>query len=170
MLGFFWTRSACLWMAVLYMALGLILLLFPEMTGTLFCWALAAACVALAVSRFARWRQASRRGYNASGELVVGVLFTALALFCVLGSRILLSFVRRGGQIALGSGCQTGKLSVFRAVVGVSGSAFGAGNRHGGQSLWSDETGHSIFWPQLAFGRCVRFGNRPLYSFPRINV
>ncbi|WP_367925342.1 DUF308 domain-containing protein [uncultured Ruthenibacterium sp.] len=80
-------------MAVLYMALGLILLLFPEMTGTLFCWALAAACVALAVSRFARWRQASRRGYNASGELVVGVLFTALALFCVLGSRILLSFV-----------------------------------------------------------------------------
>ncbi len=80
------------------------------------------------------------------------------------------SLVGRGGQIALGSGCQTGKLSVFRAVVGVSGSAFGAGNRHGGQSLWSDETGHSIFWPQLAFGRCVRFGNRPLYSFPRINV
>ena len=37
MFGFFWTRSASPGLAVLYMVLGLVLLLFPEMTGTVRC-------------------------------------------------------------------------------------------------------------------------------------
>ena len=93
MFGFFWTRSASLGLAAVYMGLGLVFLLFPEMTGTVFCWALAAGAAAFSAARLVRWRQADRAGHSASGELVIGLLFVGLAVFCVLGERIILSFV-----------------------------------------------------------------------------
>ena len=71
MFGFFWTRSASLGLALLYMALGLVFLFFPEMTGTVFCWALAAGAAVFSVGRLVRWRQAEQAGRRASGELVI---------------------------------------------------------------------------------------------------
>lgn len=93
MFVFFWTRSASPGLALLYMALGLVLLLFPEMTGTVFCWTLAAGAAVFAAGRLLRWRQAAREGVRASGEAVLAAVFAALAVFCVLGSRVVLSFV-----------------------------------------------------------------------------
>lgn len=93
MFGFFWTRSASPGLAVVYMALGLTVLLYPEMTGAAFCWALAAGAAAFAAARLFRWRQAARRGERAAGEAVLAAVFAALAVFCVLGSRVVLSIV-----------------------------------------------------------------------------
>ena len=41
MFGYFWSRNATLGMAALYLVLGIVLLLFPGMSGTVFCWGLA---------------------------------------------------------------------------------------------------------------------------------
>ena len=48
MFQFFWTRSASIWISILYMALGLPLLLFPGISGTIFVWALSAGAAVYA--------------------------------------------------------------------------------------------------------------------------
>ena len=54
MFGYFWSRNATLGMAALYLALGVVLALFPGMSGTVFCWGLAAGAAIYAMG--ALWR------------------------------------------------------------------------------------------------------------------
>ena len=49
-LQFFWSRTASIWIALLYIILGLPLLLFPGASGSVFVWALAAGAAVYAVS------------------------------------------------------------------------------------------------------------------------
>lgn len=90
---YFWFRSASVIMAIVYMALGLILLLFPGASGTVFCWGLAAVLLAYAVSRFWFFYRARRDGYTASGTLTLGLLFAAFGIFCIARPDIILSFL-----------------------------------------------------------------------------
>ena len=50
MLQFFWTRSASIWIALLYMLLGIPMLFFPSLTGSLFVWALAGGMAAYGIT------------------------------------------------------------------------------------------------------------------------
>ena len=54
MFGYFWSRNATLGMAALYLVLGVVLTLFPGMSGTVFCWGLAAGAAIYAMG--ALWR------------------------------------------------------------------------------------------------------------------
>ena len=46
MFQFFWTRAASVWVAALYIAMGVLLFAFPAATGTFFVWALAGGAAA----------------------------------------------------------------------------------------------------------------------------
>ena len=89
----FWFRSASVGMARVYMLLGLVLILFPGLTGAVFCWALAAILIAAAVSRFWFFYKARRDGYTASGTLTLGLLFAAFGIFCFARPDVILSFL-----------------------------------------------------------------------------
>lgn len=45
-------RTTSLWASVLYMALGLVLTFWPGMSGTVFCWGIAAALILYAAHSF----------------------------------------------------------------------------------------------------------------------
>ena len=64
MFGYFWSRNATLGMAALYLVLGIVLLLFPGMSGTVFCWGLAAGAGLYAAGNFWRWHQGKKQGYS----------------------------------------------------------------------------------------------------------
>ena len=62
MFGYFWSRNATLGMAALYLVLGIVLLLFPGMSGTVFCWGMAAGAGLYAAGNFWRWHQGKKQG------------------------------------------------------------------------------------------------------------
>ena len=74
MFGYFWSRNATLGMAALYLVLGIVLLLFPGMSGTVFCWGLAAGAGLYAAGNFWRWHQGKKQGYSLPGLLLAGLL------------------------------------------------------------------------------------------------
>ena len=84
MFTFFWSRSASIWAAALYILLGLVLVLFPGMTGTVFCWALAIAAAVYAIGRLVRWFQGRKAGTASAADLLLGIIFLVLCLFCLL--------------------------------------------------------------------------------------
>ena len=57
MFQFFWSRTASVWIAVLYIALGLPLLLFPAVSGSVFVWSLATGAAVYAFSHLWRYIQ-----------------------------------------------------------------------------------------------------------------
>ena len=80
---FFLTSTASVWIAILYMFLGLPLLLNPVASGTLFIWALAAGSAVYAVSHLVRYIQGRKEGLASGGDLfltVVPLLFTVASL------------------------------------------------------------------------------------------
>ena len=93
MFTFFWSRSASIWAAALYILLGLVLVLFPGMTGTVFCWALAIAAAVYAIGRLVRWFQGRKAGTASAADLLLGIIFLVLCLFCLLRPASVLSFL-----------------------------------------------------------------------------
>ena len=62
MFGYFWSRNATLGMAALYLVLGVVLTLVPGMSGTVFCWGLAAGAAVYAAGALWRWHQGKKQG------------------------------------------------------------------------------------------------------------
>lgn len=93
MFKFFWSRSASVCTALAHVALGLILLLFPGMSGTVFCWVLAGGALAYAINRFWCFYQARKAGFTAAGTLTLGLLFTGFSIFCFARPNVILSFL-----------------------------------------------------------------------------
>ena len=60
MFEFFWVRAASVWIAVLYIVMGLLLLAFPGASSTLFVWVLAAGAAAYGASHLWRYIQGRR--------------------------------------------------------------------------------------------------------------
>ena len=75
-------RTTSLWASVLYMALGLVLTFWPGMSGTVFCWGIAAALILYAAHSFWYFIKARNLGFTASGTLVIGILCLAFGIFC----------------------------------------------------------------------------------------
>ena len=79
----YWTGTPSVWIAILYLFLGLPLLLNPVASGTFFIWALAAGSAVYAVSHLARYIQERKEGLASGGDLfltVVPLLFTIASL------------------------------------------------------------------------------------------
>ena len=93
MLEFFWTRTASIWIAILYMLLGLALLLFPGASGTIFVWALAAGAAVYGLSHLWRYIQSKRAGEGLGGDLFLGILPLVFALFALLRPYSILAFL-----------------------------------------------------------------------------
>lgn len=91
-------RTTSLWASVLYMALGLVLTFWPGMSGTVFCWGIAAALILYAAHSFWYFIKARNLGFTAGGTLVIGVLCLAFGIFCFSRPYVVLSFL----PIALG--------------------------------------------------------------------
>lgn len=93
MLQFFWTRTASVWIAVLYIVLGLPLLLFPGASGVIFVWALSAGAAVYAVSHLWRYLQSRKRGNPPGGDLFLTILPLAFAIFSLIWPQAILSFL-----------------------------------------------------------------------------
>ena len=92
-LQFFWSRTASVWIALLYMLLGLPLLLFPSISGSVFVWALAAGAAAYAISHLWRYIQGRKTGQGSGGDLFLAVLPLAFSIFALSWPQAILSFL-----------------------------------------------------------------------------
>ncbi len=93
MFNYFWSRNASVGMAVLYIALGLPLVLFPAAVGTAFVWALAIGCVMYAIPHLIRYLQGRKVGQSFGGDLFLTVLPLFFALFALFRPHVILSFL-----------------------------------------------------------------------------
>ena len=91
MVQFFWARSASVWIAVLYILMGGLLVLFPGASGTVFVWALAAGSAAYAASHLWRYLQGRRNGQADGGDLFLTILPAAFSIFSLLWPQAILS-------------------------------------------------------------------------------
>ena len=93
MFQFFWARSTSKWTAILYILLGLLLAIFPGISGTIFVWVLAAATGIFGLGHLIRYLQARKTGMASGGGLFLGILALLFALFCALRPHAILSFL-----------------------------------------------------------------------------
>lgn len=92
-LQFFWSRTASVWIALLYIILGLPLLLFPSASGSVFVWALAAGAAVYAASHLWRYIQGRKMEQASGGDLFLAVLPLAFAIFSISWPQAILSFL-----------------------------------------------------------------------------
>lgn len=93
MFQFFWSRTASVWIAVLYIALGLPLLLFPAVSGSVFVWSLATGAAVYAISHLWRYIQGHKTAAASSGDLFLFVLPMAFSIFSLFWPGVILSFL-----------------------------------------------------------------------------
>ncbi len=90
---FFWTRTASVWIAILYMLMGFPLLMFPDVSGLVFVWTLAAGAAVSAVSHFFRYLQARKTEQPSGGDLFLTVISLTFSVFSVFRPEAVLSFL-----------------------------------------------------------------------------
>ncbi|HIR28990.1 MAG TPA: DUF308 domain-containing protein [Candidatus Choladousia intestinigallinarum] len=93
MFDFFWNRKATMWSSWVYIVIGLILVLFPGISGAIFCWGLGIAALVYGAGRLFNWNKLRNAGYKVNGEAVVGVILVLIALVCFFRPASILSFL-----------------------------------------------------------------------------
>lgn len=91
MFQFFWTRTASVWVAALYILMGILLFAFPAASSTLFVWALAAGAGAYGLIHLIRYLQARKMGCGNPGDVFLAVLPAAFAAFSLIWPQAVLS-------------------------------------------------------------------------------
>lgn len=86
-------RRSALWTSIAFIILGMILAIYPEMSGILFTKGLAVVSLVYAAVRFYRWRKERLEGYLAIGDFAVGVVFTVIGLIGIFSPAVILSFL-----------------------------------------------------------------------------
>lgn len=92
-LQFFWSRTASVWIALLYIVLGLPLLLFPGTSGSIFVWSLAAGAAAYAISHLWRYLHGRKMDQASGTDLFLTVLPLAFSIFSIIWPEAILSFL-----------------------------------------------------------------------------
>ena len=64
MFDFFWNRKATMWSSWVYIVIGLILVLFPGISGAIFCWGLGIAALVYGAGRLFNWNKLRNAGYK----------------------------------------------------------------------------------------------------------
>ena len=93
MFDFFWTRTASLWLSILYIILGIPLLFFPTMSLTLFIWFLSGGLAIYGVSHLWRYLSGKKEGFYQTSDCIIGIIFLLLGLFCFLFAKAILSIL-----------------------------------------------------------------------------
>ena len=93
MTWFFSTGGSSPLGGVLCTILGLILLLFPGMSGSVFCWALAAGALLLGATHLVSYYNARRQGFSGAGDGFVGLFFVLIGVFCLISPATVLSLL-----------------------------------------------------------------------------
>ncbi len=93
MFRFFWARSASVWLAVLYMIIGIFLALFPGLSGIIFVRIIAAVSLIFAVINLYRYIKNRMDMLQDGVHLFAGVLFLIFSLFCFIKPEIVLSIL-----------------------------------------------------------------------------
>lgn len=93
MFQFFWSRTASVWIAILYIMLGLPPFLFPAVSGTVFVWSLAAGAAVYAFSHLWRYIQGHKNDSSSSGDLFLFILPLTFSIFSVFWPGVILSFL-----------------------------------------------------------------------------
>ena len=91
MFQFFWTRAASVWVAALYVAMGVLLFAFPAASGTFFVWALAGGAAAYGAIHLARYLQGRKAGAANPGDLFLTALPAAFSVFAFVWPQAILS-------------------------------------------------------------------------------
>ena len=89
----FRSGATSVWGAILYLALGLVLVLFPDMSGTFFVRVLAVGAAVYGLRRLFCYFRSRKEGSPAGGEAFLAIIALAFALFCILQPHALLSFL-----------------------------------------------------------------------------
>lgn len=92
-LQFFWNRTASVWIALLYIVLGLPLLLFPGVSGSVFVWSLAGGATVYACSHLWRYLQGRKVDQSSGTDLFLTVLPFAFSIFAIIWPEAILSFL-----------------------------------------------------------------------------
>ena len=79
--------------AVVYLLVGAVLILYPEMSSKLFCWGVGALALFYAAAGFWRFSRARREGILLRGECTVAILLAVLGAVCLLFPQTILSFL-----------------------------------------------------------------------------
>lgn len=90
---FFWSRAASIWIAALYVLLGLALLLFPALSGSVLVWSLAAGAGIYAVSHLLRYLKGRKQQQSSGGDLFLTILPLAFSIFALFWPEAVLSFL-----------------------------------------------------------------------------
>lgn len=106
--------------AVLCMLLGLILLIFPGMSGSVFCWGLAGGAIVLGAINLVGYYNSRRQGFSGAASGFLGLFFLLAGIFCLLSPATVLSLL----PLALGVLLLLNGLSRLPAAV----EAFRAGS------------------------------------------
>lgn len=93
MYQFFWSRAASIWIAALYVLLGLALLLFPTLSGSVLVWSLAAGAGVYAVSHLFRYLKGRKQQQSSGGDLLLTILPLAFSVFALFWPEAVLSFL-----------------------------------------------------------------------------
>lgn len=90
---FYWSGPGSRWPAICAILLGAVLMIFPGMSGKVFCWALAIGALVYAASCIWQYISSRRMAVPAGSLLTQGVIFAAIGLFCLLRPVRVLSFL-----------------------------------------------------------------------------
>ena len=94
MFEFFWVRAASVWVAALYIAMGVLLFAFPAASSTFFVWALAGGAAAYGVSHLVRYLQERKAaGKGNPGDLFLTVLPAAFSAFALVWPQTILAML-----------------------------------------------------------------------------
>ncbi len=93
MFKFFWVRAASIWIAALYLLMGILLLLFPGVGSTAFLWLLAGGAGAYGISHLWRYLQDHKIGKQNAGDLFLTILSAAFAASVLIWPQVILSIL-----------------------------------------------------------------------------
>ena len=93
MYSFSRSRKTSILTSVLCIILGVVFILFPGLTGYVFCWGLAIIALLAAAGRYWAFFQARKEGESAVGPMTVAIILTLFGIFCITRADIILSFL-----------------------------------------------------------------------------
>ena len=81
---------------VAYIILGLILILWPSMSSSIFCWIVGIGSLVYGLFHLLNFWRAARGGGGGRGELAVGIILAVLGIFCLVSPPTILTNASSG--------------------------------------------------------------------------
>ena len=93
MFQFFWIRNASVWSALIYIIIGIILTLFPGISGIIFVRTLAVISLIFAVLNIYRYVKQKNDVMQSGGRMFSAILFLIFFAVCFMNPEVVLSIL-----------------------------------------------------------------------------